>query len=150
MTDTPALRAFADEMFDAIAAMSRDEAGVSRPAYSEIETEVLDWLRHWAQAQGLTVQEDSARNLLFSLPDDVDAPRYVLVGSHVDSVPRGGNYDGLAGGCGRVVVSFAGKRRGPPAPPAQGDCHAGRGKRLVRAMLHRLQGADRHPDGHRA
>lgn len=87
----------AEGLFSHIASMTADVEGVSRPAYSEIETRTLRFLEQFAVSKGLVVSHDAAANTLFSLPEDADAERYVLVGSHVDSVPRGGNYDGLAG-----------------------------------------------------
>jgi N-carbamoyl-L-amino-acid hydrolase len=94
--------ALAERLFDEIAALGPDSEGVSRPAFSEVETRVLEYLEGFARDQGLHVETDAGQNRLFSLPEHADAKRYVLVGSHVDSVPRGGNFDGLAG----VVASL--------------------------------------------
>lgn len=87
-----ALTLFAD-----IAAMSPDSAGVSRPAFSQRETETLAYLEQFATSVGLICRYDGAMNLVISLPNDADAKQYILIGSHVDTVPMGGNYDGLAG-----------------------------------------------------
>ncbi|MCG6114202.1 MAG: Zn-dependent hydrolase [Mesorhizobium sp.] len=84
-------------LFEAIAAGSRDVEGVSRPAFSDIETKTLDLLAAFAREQGLAVWFDEGRNARFSLPEDREAERYVVVGSHVDTVPHGGNFDGMAG-----------------------------------------------------
>ncbi len=84
-------------LFDEIAARTQDIEGVSRPAFSSIETETLRFLEEFARQHGLAVWYDAGLNARFSLPADKDATRYVLVGSHVDSVPFGGNFDGLAG-----------------------------------------------------
>jgi N-carbamoyl-L-amino-acid hydrolase len=84
-------------VFDEIAARTRDTEGVSRPAFSRAETETLAFLADFARRQGLAVWYDAGCNANFSLPEDRDAERYVVVGSHVDTVPYGGNYDGLAG-----------------------------------------------------
>lgn len=97
MTAFPEAETFARKLFEECAAMSPDSLGVSRPAYSETETRVLDYLKKEAEALGLVVRIDSGANYHFSLPEDVDAEQFVLVGSHIDSVPQGGNYDGLAG-----------------------------------------------------
>jgi N-carbamoyl-L-amino-acid hydrolase len=84
-------------MFDDIAALSPDVAGVSRPAFSAKETEVLRYLENVCVKEGLSVEFDAGQNAVFALPTDQTAEKYVLIGSHVDSVPMGGNFDGLAG-----------------------------------------------------
>ncbi len=94
-----------------------DIEGVSRPAFSAKETEVLEYLTDQARAAGLSVSFDAGQNAVFSLPEDADAAQYVLVGSHVDSVPMGGNFDGLAGVLAGCCAYFAPKHpiRGSPA-----------------------------------
>lgn len=97
MTQACELSAIAARLFDTVAAMGPDTAGVSRPAFSSIETQVLEYLRAEAEQAGLVTRYDQGQNLIMSLPEDAAADRYVLIGSHVDSVPMGGNFDGLAG-----------------------------------------------------
>lgn len=91
------LFATAERLFTEIAARTADIDGVSRPAFSDIETATLEYLIDFAQSEGLVAEWDAGRNVVFSLPEHRTAPRFALVGSHVDSVPRGGNFDGLAG-----------------------------------------------------
>lgn len=89
--------ALAERLFAEIAAMTPDTEGVSRPAFSDIETRTLKFLEDFARSEGLDVWYDAGCNANFSLPGDRDAERFAVIGSHVDSVPFGGNYDGLAG-----------------------------------------------------
>ena len=91
------LRTIAESLFSDIASISCDVEGVSRPAFSKKETEALHHLEDVATRFGLCVWHDAGQNVLFSLPEDADAEKYVMVGSHIDTVPRGGNFDGLAG-----------------------------------------------------
>ncbi|MEO0980854.1 MAG: Zn-dependent hydrolase [Pseudomonadota bacterium] len=84
-------------LFSEIAALSADAEGVSRPAYSTIETQTLSYLENFAAEHELSVRYDAAKCGVFSLPEDADADQFVAIGSHVDSVPSGGNFDGLAG-----------------------------------------------------
>lgn len=84
-------------LFADIAAMSPDKAGVSRPAFSEIETATLAYLEAVAKKHGLATWYDAGQNLVICLPEDAKAEKAVLIGSHVDTVPMGGNFDGLAG-----------------------------------------------------
>lgn len=87
----------AAELFADIARMSQDTRGVSRPAWSAREAEVLDYLCARATEEGLENWADDLGNRMFCLPGDRGASPYTLIGSHADSVPAGGNFDGLAG-----------------------------------------------------
>lgn len=92
-----AIEEMASGLFREIAEFSRDDEGVSRPAFSALETRALEHLAEFARSHGLEVWFDEGLNAHFCLRGDREAPRYVLIGSHVDSVPQGGNFDGLAG-----------------------------------------------------
>ncbi|MDD7909927.1 Zn-dependent hydrolase [Pseudovibrio exalbescens] len=94
---TEADATLAKNLFEHFKFHTRDTEGVSRPAYSEIETESLKYLADFARGNGLHVEYDALENAIFSLPQDAKATQYVLIGSHIDSVPQGGNFDGLAG-----------------------------------------------------
>lgn len=90
-------KAYAQGLFETVRAMSADVHGVTRQGYGPVETKVLDFLRAEGQALGLEIEEDAAGNVWMTLPGkDRSRPAFVA-GSHVDSVPQGGNYDGLAG-----------------------------------------------------
>jgi hydantoinase/carbamoylase family amidase len=71
--------------------------GVNRQALSD--GEIAAWRRviGWAQQEGLTAATDAAGNLFLTLAgrDRVAPP--LLVGSHLDSQPTGGKFDGAAG-----------------------------------------------------
>lgn len=105
-------QSLAARIFDDIAKMSPDSAGVSRPAYSAKETEVLCYLEDLGISEGLSVTYDAGQNAVFSLPEDAAAEKFVLVGSHVDSVPMGGNYDGLAGVAAGLICLIRARRSG--------------------------------------
>ncbi|MYM54279.1 Zn-dependent hydrolase [Thalassovita mangrovi] len=115
---TEDLATLAARMFEDIRALSADAAGVSRPAFSDKESETLAYLAERARAEGLSVSEDAGRNLLFSLPEHESADRFTVIGSHVDSVPMGGNYDGLAGVIAGLIVLISARRglRALPRP----------------------------------
>ncbi|TYR30685.1 Zn-dependent hydrolase [Mesorhizobium microcysteis] len=99
-------------LFEEIAALTPDTQGVSRPAFSQVETETLRFLEDFARGHGLEVWYDAGANANFSLPADRGAERFVVVGSHVDSVPYGGNFDGLAGVVAGLVCLVRAHRRG--------------------------------------
>lgn len=88
---------YAKAIFDTVRRMSADTLGVSRQGYSELETDVLHYLQGLGRDIGLEVRADDAGNVWMTMPGrDRTLPAFVA-GSHVDSVPQGGNYDGLAG-----------------------------------------------------
>jgi beta-ureidopropionase / N-carbamoyl-L-amino-acid hydrolase len=73
------------------------KTGVNRPVFSEAFFEARDWFREKAQQAGLESIIDSAGNHIMRYPcEDPDAPSFLL-GSHLDSVPNGGRYDGALG-----------------------------------------------------
>jgi N-carbamoyl-L-amino-acid hydrolase len=94
----------AEKLFSEIREQSNSpyHPGITRPSYSLTETEALRSLETFARDNGLTVHHDAAANTWFELPRFAQSyvspdPPAVWIGSHVDSVPSGGNYDGLAG-----------------------------------------------------
>lgn len=107
------LAALAQRIFDDVAAFSPDVRGVSRPAYSAVETRTLDYLEEIARTHQLRSWRDVGANLVIAAPDDTapEAPAGYF-GSHVDSVPEGGNFDGLAGVVAALLTLISLKREG--------------------------------------
>ncbi|RDJ25528.1 Zn-dependent hydrolase [Bosea caraganae] len=92
-----AQRAWVESLFDRLAAGSRGEPGITRDTYGEGETFAHRLFAEHATAHELRITHDLAANTYATLPgSDPDAPR-LLIGSHLDSVPHGGNFDGAAG-----------------------------------------------------
>ena len=69
--------------------------GADRPAYSAAEAAAMRLVAGWAREGGLQPGVDAFGNL-WALPAGADAP-LVTSGSHVDTVPDGGRYDGALG-----------------------------------------------------
>lgn len=94
----------AERLFDDLATRTGDPGGgVTRASYGEGEQLAHEMFAAAAREIGLEVTGDVAGNGYYTLPGaDRQAPR-VITGSHLDSVPRGGNYDGAAG----VVAGMA-------------------------------------------
>ncbi len=70
------------------------EGGVSRPSWSEADMEARRWLVARLEDAGLTVRVDAAGNIFGRWQRGSPV---VLVGSHIDSVPNGGRFDGALG-----------------------------------------------------
>ena len=69
--------------------------GADRPAYSAAEAKAMTLVAGWAREAGLAPGIDRFGNL-WALPDRSQGP-IVTAGSHVDTVPDGGRYDGALG-----------------------------------------------------
>lgn len=103
-TDPAAIRAavatqrdLAAALFDQLRRDGLDEPGVSRDPYGPGEQRAHDTMAAAAERLGLVLERDAAANLYMTRPGrDRSAPR-VVIGSHLDSVPHGGNFDGAAG-----------------------------------------------------
>ncbi len=91
------LRPLADQLFSDARDLSFDGVGVTRASYGSGESAIADYLCEFARREGLEVHRDRAANLVFGLPGTVGAPSVCWTGSHIDSVPQGGNFDGYAG-----------------------------------------------------
>ena len=73
------------------------DSGVDRPTFSEAHLAARKWFREHIQKSGLEFRTDGAGNHSAFLPcDDPNAPTLIL-GSHLDSVPNGGRFDGALG-----------------------------------------------------
>ncbi|MFC4021496.1 allantoate amidohydrolase [Micromonospora sp. GCM10011542] len=90
-------------LWDEISPVGRDagSGGYLRYALTGPELELRDWFRAQADRRGMPVVEDGNGNL-FAVWGDPAAGDAVLTGSHFDSVPHGGAYDGPLG----IVSAF--------------------------------------------
>lgn len=87
----------AAELFEAVRKISAARVGVTRPSYSEVESAAMGIVAAAARAAGLNTRFDAAANLVIEMPGTPAGRTAYWTGSHLDSVPEGGNYDGLAG-----------------------------------------------------
>ena len=89
-----------DRMDEKIQAFSRFGAlpggGIMRLSLSDAALQARAELKRRAEALGMTVVSDDVGNIYATLPGSEDLPRIVM-GSHLDSVRSGGNYDGVYG-----------------------------------------------------
>jgi N-carbamoyl-L-amino-acid hydrolase len=88
---------FATALFEQLDRATRRGRGIVRDSYGAGEQAAHDIMRAAAERIGLEISIDPIGNLTLTLPGaDRRAPR-ILIGSHLDSVPQGGNFDGAAG-----------------------------------------------------
>lgn len=94
--------------------------GTTRLSYSPEYRQGCDYLEKQAERLGLSARLDAVGNLRIRLPGrDPDAP-VVLVGSHIDSVSHGGNFDGVLGVvCGLEALETMVRVDARPAHPIE-------------------------------
>ena len=95
-TDPTTDSAFIDDFTTMSTFGATAAGGVERQAATDADGENRRWLAGWLTERGFTVAYDRIGNM-FGLFELLPGAPYVLSGSHLDSQPRGGRYDGAYG-----------------------------------------------------
>ncbi len=105
-------RAAAEALFAQLRHDGEDEPGVTRDPYGAGEQRAHATVAAVAERMGLEITRDAASNLYMTLPGRDRSAAPAVVGSHLDSVPHGGNFDGAAGVVAGLVAVRALRRLG--------------------------------------
>lgn len=89
--------ALAGQLFEVIGKRTFDGVGFTRAAYGESEQAAHDIVASSARDLDLAVDVDAALNLSMTMKGTDPGLQPLVIGSHLDAVPQGGNFDGLAG-----------------------------------------------------
>ena len=81
------------------------QGGVTRLAYSQADLDARSYVTMLMHDAGLAVRVDAAGNIFGRRAGRDAAASPIVFGSHLDSVPEGGNYDGPVGTLGAVEVA---------------------------------------------
>src|SRR5262249_20657590 len=81
------------------------QGGVSRVAYSDADLQGRAYAMQLMKEAGLDVHVDAAGNIVGTRAGTDAALKPLLIGSHIDSVPEGGNYDGDVGSLSAIEVA---------------------------------------------
>lgn len=81
------------------------EGGVSRVAFSEADIAGREYVKSLMRDAGLEVRVDAAGNVIGRRSGTDPSLPVIMTGSHIDSVPQGGNYDGDVGVLGAIEVA---------------------------------------------
>ena len=87
------------------------QGGVSRVAYTPADVQGREYAIQLMKDAGLDVHLDAAGNIVGSRPGSDPSLKPLLIGSHIDSVPEGGNYDGDVGSLSSIEVAQTLKER---------------------------------------
>jgi beta-ureidopropionase / N-carbamoyl-L-amino-acid hydrolase len=111
-TAVAAQRDLAASLFDQLRRDGLDDPGVTRDPYGPGEQRAHASMEAAAERLGLVLARDAAANLYMTRPGRDRAAPTVMIGSHLDSVPHGGNFDGAAGVVAGLVALTALQRLG--------------------------------------
>ncbi len=88
-------------LWDSLMEMARigatEKGGVNRLALTDLDRDSRDLFTRWCEAAGCTVSVDAIGNMFARRPGRDDSLPPVMTGSHLDSQPTGGKFDGAYG-----------------------------------------------------
>ena len=95
------LRIDGARLWDSLMEMAKigatDLGGVRRLALTDLDRQSRDLFRHWCEEAGCTVTHDAMGNMFARRPGRNDSLPPIVTGSHLDSQPTGGKFDGAYG-----------------------------------------------------
>ncbi|MCC6628805.1 MAG: Zn-dependent hydrolase [Chloroflexi bacterium] len=131
--------------------------GVDRVAYTPADLAGRAWVEMQLSALGLTIERDAAGNTIALYPGDDPTLPPLAIGSHTDTVPNGGRFDGALGVLAAIAavraLATAGRRLWHPVAVLNFMCEEatlGGGTLGSRAMIGQLAAehlAQPAPDG---
>ncbi len=79
-------------------------AGANRYAYSDADVAGRAWVMDMIRSFGATPRIDTAGNIFARLEGSKPGLKTMLSGSHIDTVPHGGNFDGVVGSLSAIEI----------------------------------------------
>lgn len=104
---TREFESLAQALSDQFRDMSLDGIGICWKTYGASEIQAMQMIERLAKQYGFETHWDTAQNLTVRLQGSELDTTAVATGSHLDSVPQCGHYDGAAGVIGRLIALFA-------------------------------------------
>lgn len=98
-------------LFEEVRFQGNGLLGTNRVAWTDAEWETKAYLLQYIVREGLPVKIDGAGNVV-ALWEPCPGRPFVMLGSHVDSVPNGGAYDGALGSVGAIEAVLSLRERG--------------------------------------
>jgi len=90
-----------ERLWESLMTMARigatERGGVNRLTGTDLDRESRDLFRQWCEAAGCTVTVDRLGNMFAQRPGRAAGRLPVAIGSHLDSQPTGGRFDGALG-----------------------------------------------------
>ncbi|MFC7407405.1 Zn-dependent hydrolase [Hydrogenophaga atypica] len=101
VSDTQALRVNGERLWQSLMDLARiggtEKGGVCRLALTDLDRQGRDLVVGWARAAGMSVTVDQIGNVFMRRPGRNQALPPIMTGSHIDTQPTGGKFDGNYG-----------------------------------------------------
>ncbi len=108
MTALPNLQINPQRLWDALMETAKfggtAKGGIRRLTLSDEDKQVRDWFKAQCEALGCTVTVDEVGNMFARRPGKDNARDPICMGSHLDTQPTGGKFDGVLGVLGGLEV----------------------------------------------
>ena len=102
------MRVNGDRLWDSLMDMARIGPGIAggnnRQTLTDEDSEGRHLFKHWCEDAGMSMGVDTMGNMFFTRPGTDPDALPVYVGSHLDTQPTGGKYDGVLGVLGALEI----------------------------------------------
>jgi len=112
-------KAWVEMMFEKIGQIGKLDRGYNRLAYSDADWEAKKLIMATMEEMGMAVRMDPVGNIVGRLEGNDPGALVVAAGSHVDTVPGGGNFDGSVGVIGALCAVRRLQAKGPRQCPLE-------------------------------
>ncbi len=112
-------QAWVEATFDGLARFGKGERGFNRLVFSDADWAACEYFADLMRDAGLAVRMDPWGNLIGRLAGTDSGAPVVATGSHLDTVPEGGNYDGGVGSVAGLGALMRLKSRRPFRHPLE-------------------------------
>lgn len=93
-----------DMLMDTATIGGTPKGGIKRLTLTDEDRRVRDWFRRECEALGCTIHVDTAGNMIAVRPGKDNSRKPIAMGSHLDTQPTGGKFDGVLGVLGGLEV----------------------------------------------
>jgi N-carbamoyl-L-amino-acid hydrolase len=108
LADLSNVRVNGQRLWDALMEMAKiggtPKGGCKRLTLTDLDKQGRELFRSWCEAAGCTVEVDEMGNMFATRPGVENDLAPVLMGSHLDTQPTGGKFDGVLGVLGALEV----------------------------------------------
>ncbi len=112
-------RKWVESVIERLAQWGQDKQGTNRQAFTAEDWQAKEYFMELMKEAGLTVRTDAFGNIIGRLEGSDPSATAVAAGSHLDTVPQGGKYDGIVGVVGALAAFKRLKQQGELTHPLE-------------------------------